>query len=60
MAEVLTGRTGNNLTDEFGEQLTDEEFDVAPPVDPTLVFPLFLGLRLRLHAAWLLFMLIPG
>jgi hypothetical protein len=45
-----------NLVDENGEALTDE----LPAAPGAPVFPLFLMLRLRIHAAWLLFMLIPS
>lgn len=51
---ILTDDSGNSLVDEFDVPLTDEL-----PADAT-VFPLMLMLRLRIHAAWLLFMLIPG
>jgi hypothetical protein len=61
MANRLTGRPGDAISGylltENSDFLTDGS-TTAPPA--TTVFPLMLGLRLRLHAAWLLFMLIPS
>jgi hypothetical protein len=59
MANLLLGRTGNNLTDETGVVLLNDDESGGTVVPPTEVFPLFLGLRLRLHVMWLLFVLIP-
>lgn len=42
-----------------GAPLTDD-LPAVPAVPAAPVFPLMLALRLFIHAAWLLFMLIPG
>lgn len=55
---ILTDDLGNNLVDLNGVPLTDELDLVPPPV--VSVFPLMLLMRLCIHAAWLLFMLIPS
>jgi hypothetical protein len=52
MTNYLLDEFGNRLVDEFGNPLTTDE--AALPV-----FPFGLLLRLRIHAMWLLFVLIP-
>jgi hypothetical protein len=60
MVALLTDDTDTHILIDIrdGAQLTDELDPVPPPV--VLVFPLMLLMRLRIHAAWLLFMLIPS
>lgn len=48
------------VTDEGNILVTDEGNQLITDAEPGTRFPLMLMLRLRIHAAWLLFMLMPG
>jgi hypothetical protein len=50
----LVDQSGNHLVDQSSNALV-----TTGVADVGTTFPLMLMMRLRLHAAWLLFMLIP-
>lgn len=54
----LTGVSGNQLTSDDGADLLTD--DLPAVLGTPTAFPLMLALRLFIHAAWLLFMLIPS
>jgi hypothetical protein len=56
MGHLLDNTSTNTLTANDGVTLLTNDLDA--PLGSS--FPLMLMLRLRIHAAWLLFMLIPG
>jgi hypothetical protein len=59
MAHLFGNTSGDLLTTDDGSTLLTD--DLPSPTVPTVTaFPLMLLLRLRLHATWLLFMLIPS
>jgi hypothetical protein len=56
MGHLLANDGVTLLTANDGVTLLTNDLDVTPPSN----FPLMLALRLFIHAAWLLFMLIPS
>lgn len=61
MARLQDDNVVIDFVDDTAEtQFTDDLGNVTFGTDIFPVFPLMLMLRLRLHAAWLLFMLIPS